>query len=59
MADEYFSTLAFDHRVMCGFYDHAPIRESYELPSYELPSTEKSDNDVPYFDFDIDDDIII
>jgi len=57
MADEYFATLAYDHRVMCGFYDHAPVRESYELPSIE--ASDEPDDAVPFFDFDIDDDIII
>lgn len=57
MADDYFATLAYDHRVMCGFYDHEPIRESYERPSYE-PS-DSSEFDVPDFGEFEDEDIII
>lgn len=61
MADDYFAVLAYDHRVMCGFYNHRP---SYDFrvsdSSKHSDSSDSSDSDFtpPYFDID-DDDIII
>ena len=57
MYDEYFAVLAYDHRVECGFYDHAVIRESYEQIVTE--PDELDIDGVPYFDIDDDDEIII
>lgn len=56
MADDYFAILAYDHRVVCGFYDHEPLDPWRTVPTTTTPSN--TDDSVPYFDID-DDEIII